>query len=183
MRTKHVVLGSTMLVFAVSLSGLAADEKKSDAPKEESVVAFDSKTRGALEVRTVSENSNHWFRVEQNGKQAYPAAPPLLNSTIELAPGAYSVFVNRTERKVTLEAGKKTVLWTGELMVEAAKGSTDFYAPFQGKDKKVTTAEPVVNSPIPLFAGTYTVKVFSIQKTRDLGSAEVKPGQRTVLKE
>jgi len=183
MRTQHLIIGSALLVFTASLAGHAAEDKDkpSETPKEESVVTYDSKAHGALQVKTVSQKTAHWFNVEQNGKAAYPAAAPLLNSTIELAPGEYLVSVNRTERKVTIEAGKKTVLWTGELVVEGPKGSGDFYAPFQGKDKKVTSAEPVLNSPLPLFAGTYTVKVFG-SKSRDLGETAVKPGERTVLK-
>src|SRR5262245_65703794 len=112
MRTKHLMIGSAMLLFAVSLAGLAAEDKakSTEASKEESVAAYDSKTRGALQVKTVSERTSEWFVVEQNGKAAYPAAPPLLNGTLELAPGEYLVSVNRTQRKVTIEAGKKTTL-------------------------------------------------------------------------
>jgi len=184
MRTKYLIFGSAMVVFTVSLAGLAAEDKeKPEAPKEESVVAYESKTRGALQVRTVNAKSNEWFVVEKDGKRAFSGAPPLLNSSIELAPGDYVVSVNRTEHKITIDAGKKTVLWTGEVMVEGKKGSGDFYAPFQGKAKKLAAVEPLVNTPTALFAGKYTVTVFMGVKSKDLGDVEVKPGERTVLKE
>jgi hypothetical protein len=158
-------------------------DKPAEEPKEESVVPYDSKTHGALQVNTVSEKTNEWFDVLQNGKRAFSGVPPLLNSKIELVPGAYVVRVNHTERKVTIEAGKKTVLLTGEVMVEGEKGSGDFYAPFQGKERKLAGVEPVVNTPTSLFAGKYTVKLFAGTKSKDLGEAEVKAGKRTVIKQ
>ena len=56
---------------------------------------------------SVSEMPVDWFDVLQNGKRPYSGSPRLLNSTLELAPGTYMVEVNRTKRKVTIEAGKK----------------------------------------------------------------------------
>jgi hypothetical protein len=166
--------------------GAAADDKKdkdkpAEPPKELSFAPHDSKTRGAVEVRTLTEKTGQWFRVAKGGKDATPGVPPLLNTALELDPGEYAVIVNRTERKVTVEAGKKAVLWTGELVVEGEKGRGDYYAPFQGKEKKLTSAEPLVNNPTSLFAGTYSVKFWG-KVTKDLGDAEVKPGQQTVLK-
>jgi len=169
-----------------ALTGVTADEKKDKAPpaeppQESSVVPHDSKTRGAVEVRTLTDKTGQWFRVVKGDKSAVPGSPKLLNSTIELEPGEYVVAVNKTERKVTVEAGKKAVLWTGEVVVEAEKGRGYFYAPFQGKEKKLDGVEPVVNRPTSLFAGTYAVKFWGKQ-SKDLGDAEVKPGQQTVMK-
>ena len=110
-----------------------------------------------MEVKSVGEKTSDWFDVLQNGKRAFGGNPPLLNKTIELAPGAYVVRVNRTERKVTIEAGKKTVLLTGELVVEAKKGTPGWYTPYQGEEAKVTAAPPLLNSPLALFPGKYTV--------------------------
>src|SRR5262249_21860102 len=109
---------------------------------------------------------------------------PRLNSTIQLAPGTYVVSVNRTERKVSIEVGKKSILLTGELMVEAKKGTPGWYTPFQGKEAKVVDAPPVLNSPIALFAGTYTVfyRESGITNPEKLGEAEVKAGSKTVVK-
>jgi hypothetical protein len=156
-------------------------ELSAAAPNEESVVPYDSKTNGALQVMTLTKGSDTWFDVQQNGKRPFPNAPPLLNSTLEIAPGIYEVNVNHTHRKVTIAAGKKTVLWTGELMVvDGKKEKGGFYAPFQGDQKKVTTAEPLVNSSTPLFAGKYSVMFWgSVRK--NLGEAEVKAGQLTRL--
>jgi len=180
----HSAFRLMLLAFAAGHAALGGGDKDkpADAPKEESVVPYDGKTRGALQVNTVSEKTGEWFDVLQNGKRAFAGATPKLNTTIELAPGTYVVSVNRTERKVTIEVGKKTVLWTGELVVEGAKGSGDFYAPFQGKERKLANVQPVVNIPTALFAGKYTVKLFA-GKTRDLGEVEVKAGKRTVLKQ
>jgi len=173
----------SVLATAGPPAGTAGDgkDKPAEPPRELSFVAHDSTTRGALQVRAVSEKTSEWFRVMKGGKDALPGAPPLLNKTVELDPGEYVVRVNKTERTVTVEAGKKAVLWTGELVVEGETGRGDFYAPFQGKDKKLAAAEPLVNKPTALFAGTYAVKFWG-KETRDLGEAEVKPGQRTVLK-
>src|SRR5262245_18664453 len=93
-------------------------EKKAEEPKEESVVGYDSKTHGALEVKSISEKPTDYFEILQNGKRAVKGNPPILNNTAELAPGVYVVEVNKTQRTVTIEAGKKTVLLTGELVVE-----------------------------------------------------------------
>jgi hypothetical protein len=77
------------------------------------VVPYDSETRGALQVKGVRAESSGWFDVLRDGKGILAAAQPLLNSTVELAPATYVVDVNRTQRKVTIEAGKKTILLTG----------------------------------------------------------------------
>jgi hypothetical protein len=183
MHGSRSALGLVLMAFAAGGAALAAggEDKRAEAPQEETVVAYDSKTTGALQVKTVSEKTGEWFDVLQNGKGAVAGAPPKLNSTVELVPGAYVVSVNRTERKVTVEAGNKTVLLTGELVVEEAAGSGDFYAPYQGKECKLAGVQPVVNTPTALFAGKYTVKLFA-DKTRDLWEAEVTAGKRTVLK-
>nr|UXE44400.1 hypothetical protein Hi04_10k_c2220_00034 [uncultured bacterium] len=183
-------MGLFRFVFASMLPVLAAAEacyaagekdKPTEPPKEQNVVAHDSKSKGALQVNTVNKKSSEWFVVAHDGKSAISGAPPVLNSTVELAPGAYVVTVNRTERKVTIDVGKKTILWTGEIMVEG-KRKGDFYAPFQGKERRLATVEPLVNTPTALFAGKYTVKVFG-SMPKDLGEAEVTPGKRTVLKQ
>jgi hypothetical protein len=180
MHLSHSAFGLMLLAFAASHAplGAADKDKPADAPKEESVVPYDSKTHGALQVNAVSEKTAEWFDVYQNGKRAVPAAPPKLNTTIELAPGAYVVSVNRTERKVTIEIGKKMILRTGELLV---KGKGGAWSPWQGKERKLTSAEPRVNDPLSLFAGKYTVKVFVAgQDSKELGPVEVKAGKRAV---
>jgi hypothetical protein len=164
--------------------GTAADKDKADPPKEVSSVPHDSKTHGAVQVRSVNPRPVDWFIVLKGDKQVDLGNPPLLDSTVELAPGKYTVEVNKTRREVTIEAGKKTVVWTGELVVEG-KGAS-WYTPYQGKDKKLVSNPPVLNRPTPLFAGTYTVTVeVSTAKgpeEKKLGDAEVKPGKKTVLK-
>src|SRR5689334_1231368 len=118
--------GMVLLAFAAAHgAGAGGDKDKLAGPaKAESVAPHDSTTHGALQVRSVSEKPSDWFSVLRDGKQAVPGNP-LLGSTVELAPGSYIVSVNRTQRKVTIRAGKKTVLLTGELVVEARKGTPE----------------------------------------------------------
>ena len=112
-------------------------EKPAADPKEESAVPYDSKTNGAVQVMTITKGSGAWFDVEQNGKRPFPNAPTLLNSTLELAPGTYMVSVNNTHRKATIAAGKKTVLWTGELVVvEGKKEKGGSSGAFSGRSEK-----------------------------------------------
>jgi hypothetical protein len=157
-------------------------DKPAGGPEEESVVAYDSKTHGALQVNTVTDRSDQSFSVEQDGKSAIQGTPPMLWGTVELPPGEYVVSVNKTTRKVKIEVGKKTVLWTGELIVESEPGSTDSYAPFQGDERKLVTEKMLVNRPTALFSGLYTVKLFG-SRDKDFGEVEVKTGQRTTLKQ
>jgi hypothetical protein len=66
-------------------------------------------------------------------------------------------------------------------MVEGKK-TGDWYAPFQGKKRMLARTEPVINSPVDLFPGKYTVKIYVQGKEKTLGAAEVKAGTKTVLK-
>ena len=187
MRRFRFDIALVLLLFASGGGAHAGEDKDkpAEAAKEESVVPYDSKTpgHGALQVKCVGEKPSDSFSVLQNGKRAV-SSNPLISSTVELAPGAYVVIVNHTERKVTIEAGKKAILLTGELMVEAKKGTPGWYTPYQGKEAKVAAAPPLLNSPIALFAGKFTVfyRESGIAEPVDLGEAEVKAGLRTVLK-
>ncbi len=153
------------------------------APAEE-VVDHASETLGAVEVRSVGDSPVDWFDVLQDGERAFAGNPPLLNSTLELPPGTYVVDVNRTQREVTLEAGKKTVLRTGELVVEG-EPSHAFWYPMQGGERKLSSNPSLLNSARALFPGTYEVFVYVSVTTGDepLGEAEVRPGATTVVEE
>jgi len=132
MRTLRPLVGLLALLFVAGHIVRAGDdkEKSADPPKEVNVVAYDSKTQGALQVKVANDKTGDWSDVLKDDKRAISGNPPLLGSTVELAPGAYVVEVNRTRRKVTIETGKKTILWTGELVVEG-KGA-DWCIPYQG---------------------------------------------------
>jgi hypothetical protein len=186
MSISRPVFGLMLLAFTAGHAALAGEDKGKPAepPKEKSVVPHESKTHGALQVKCVGEKTSDWFDVLQKGKRAFDGNPPLLNKTIELAPGAYVVSVNRTERKVTIAAGKKTVLLTGELVVEAKKGTPGWYTPYQGEEAKVTAAPPLLNSPLALFPGKYKVfyRAGGAGNEENLGEVEVKAGRKTVLK-
>jgi hypothetical protein len=179
MRTCHFLAGVVLWLFTP-----VAAVDAGDAPKEVTVTPYDSTTNGALRVKAVSAEPADWFMVYQNGKQLVPPGKPRLNSTVELAPGTYAVRVNKTERTVTVEAGKTTTLLAGELVVQAKEGTPGWYTPFQGKEARLATNPPVLNRPIALFAGKYTVqyKEGGVSPPQDLGEAEVKAGRTTVLK-
>jgi hypothetical protein len=177
---------AVLLLTAFGRPPLAGQDKvkSSDAPKEQTVEAYDSRTKGAIQVNTANKDSTDWFDVLQDGKRAFDGAPKLLNTTLELAPGTYVVDVNKTQRKVTVEAGKKAVLWAGELVVEGKPATMAWYA-MQGKVKLTSTGvEPLLNRASPLFPGTYAVFVDTSLTGADksLGEAEVKAGRTTVLK-
>jgi hypothetical protein len=185
MRTAVSVLGMMLLTIAVGPAlGGEDKEKPVEVPKEQSVVEYDSKTHGAVQVKSVSEEPTDSFDVLRDGKRAFDGNPKLLNGTLKLAPGAYVVVVNRTERKVNIEAGKKTILWTGDLIVES-KREVNFWVPKQGKETRLAANPPLVNSSVALFPGTYTVYLdLGVGlDPKNLGEAEVKAGKKTVVKE
>ena len=152
------------------------------AARSDSVAAYESTSNGALQVMSVS-NPVHWFEVYRDSTRVLSGNPPLLNSTVELAPGDYAVDVNRTRRPVTIVAGRKTILWTGELVV-AGGGTSDFWYPVQNGERRVISNPPLVGAPVPLFPGSYTALVQgSVTMPMDtLGPAEVTAGQTTTLR-
>jgi hypothetical protein len=166
----------------------ASDEKRKpvEEPKELSVVDYDSKTHGAVQVKSASPDPVHWFDVMKNGESAINGRVRLLNGIEKLAPGTYVVRVNRTERQVTIEAGKLTILLTGDLMVESKREGA-WWIPKQGKEHRLTNTMPVVNARVALFAGTYDVYVKAEKGAPNdmklLGKAEVRAGKKTVVKE
>lgn len=180
-----VIVGSVMLALAAAPGMLVAGDKDKvaeEAAKEESDVPYDSKTQGALQVKSINEKTSDWFTVTRDGRDV--ARNRLLNATVKLAPGTYMVSVNRAERKVTIQVGRKTILLTGELIVEAPKGTPGWYTPYQGKQAMLSANPPLVNSPVDLFAGKYKVvyKAGGVSDPVDLGEAEVKPGRKTIVK-
>ncbi len=151
-------------------------------PAEDTVVAWESETLGALEVRSPDRDPADWFEVLRDGQRAVPGAPRRLNGSVELPPGTYEVVVNRTPRTVEVQAGEKTVLWTGELVVEGEPDTASWY-PMQGDDRRLSANPPTLNTARSFFPGSYTVYVhFGVQAPNaNLGEAEVVAGQRTVI--
>jgi hypothetical protein len=185
MHSVRVGAGLVLLALAAGPGPLAGGDKvpATEPAKEESVAPYDSKTHGALQVASVGDKPSDAFTVLRDGQPAV-AVPPLLNSTVELAPGSYVVSVNRTQRTVTVAAGKKTTLRAGELVVEATAGTPGWYTPYRGKEAMLAGTPPLLNSPIALFAGKYVVtyRESGITEPEKLGEAEVKAGRKTVLK-
>jgi hypothetical protein len=186
MRTSVAIFGFLVLTFVAGHAGLAAQDAKKPAAarKEQTVVDYDSKTRGAVQVNSASENPGDSFNVLPDGKKEFLGQPELLGGTRELEPGAYAIVVNRTQRTVKVEAGKKIVLLTGDLTVESKRQGT-IWTPKQEKESKYASNPPVVNTRIALFAGTYEVwiNVGDTINLQPFGKAEVKPGEKTVFKE
>jgi hypothetical protein len=151
-------------------------------PAAEGVVAYESETHGAVQVNGVSGDPVDYFDVLLDGERAYAGNPRLLNGAVELPPGTYLVDVNRTQRSVTVEAGKKTVLWTGELVVRGEPESA-FWYPMQGEARTLSSNPPLLNRARALFPGTYTVFVHTSVTVpdRNLGAAAVEAGKTTVL--
>lgn len=90
--------------------------------------------------------------------------------------------VNRTQRSVTVEAGHKTILWTGDLVVRG-EPETAYWYPVQGEERTLSANPPLLNKARALFPGTYTVFVHTSVTVpdHDLGAAEVEAGTTTVL--
>jgi hypothetical protein len=165
-----------VVVLLASPVGLIAADKNEDF--EQTIEAFDSKTRGAVQVK--GETSD-WFDVAKNGKSILDV-PKLLNGTLALEPGDYEVLVNRTSRKVTIEVVKKCVLTTGTLQ---ANGKGLYYYAIVGKERKVAPNcnNPALGKSIALFAGTYAVDVnVNLRKTiRLTEEAKIEPGKKTIV--
>ena len=83
---------------------------------------------------------------------------------------------------VTVEAGRKIVLRTGDLIVRGQPESAYWY-PLQGEVRALSANPPLLNRARALFPGTYTVLVHTSVTVpdRDLGAVEVVAGRTTVL--
>lgn len=175
---KKRIIRLAAILALVSPAALVADDKK-ETP-EKTVEAYDSKTRGAVQVKG---ETKEWFTVLKGGK-VLGQVPRLLNGTEELEPGEYEVQVNKTARTVMVEPGKKVVLLTGTLEVE---GEGLYYYPLVGKERKVAANanNPALGRPIALFPGTYAVEVnHKLRKTVRLADeVKVEAGKKTVVKQ
>jgi hypothetical protein len=183
MRRYACVLFAASLIVYLGQGALVGQDKEKSTPQEQTVQAYDSATHGALEVSVDDKSPTDSFAVLQKDKDV-KGSPKLLNTTLELAPGDYVVAVNKTYRKIKIEAGKKYVLLTGQLKVEGNPATMAWYA-MDGNVKLTSSGvEPLLNKAMPLFAGTYAVYVDTslTEKDQSLGKAEVKVGQITVLK-
>jgi hypothetical protein len=154
----------------------------SEADEAEGTVAYESDTNGAVQVNGVSANPVDYFDVLKDGERAFDGNPQLLGGAVEVPPGDYVVDVNRIQRSVTVEAGKKTILWTGDLVVRG-EPETAYWYPVQGEERRVSANPPLLNKARALFPGTYTVFVHTSVGVpdRDLGAAEVEAGETTAL--
>jgi hypothetical protein len=93
------------------------------------------------------------------------------------------VDVNRTQQNVQIEAGKTTIVQTGELVVEG-EPETAYWWPMQGTERRLASNPPLLNRPRALFPGTYTVFVHTsvTVPNRNLGEAVVEAGKTTALR-
>ena len=95
----RMVAPSISVALAFSCVAFGEDKKdKADGSKEVSVVPYDSKTQGALQVKSVTKKSGDWFAVLRDGKSTL-ANNPLLDSSVELRPATmWSASIAPTER-------------------------------------------------------------------------------------
>lgn len=185
MRLTGPALGILLLAAALGGGPAPGQEPAAPAPPppEEASEAYPSRDHGAIRVRVDNPATADSFDVLRDGKRVR-GAPKLLNGTLEVPPGLYLVDVNRTRRRVTVEAGRKVVLWAGELVVEGQPRTTAWYA-MGGKDKLTSSGvEPLLNRPLALLPGTYAVFVDTSLTGADqaLGDARVTAGRRLVLR-
>ena len=182
---RSYLLVSYLAIATVAVQPLAGQDKKTEPTvKEIATEAYASKDRGAVEVRVSNKETRDYFIVRAVGaSDKDKRMDKLLNSTMELKPGAYVVEVNKTQRKVDVNAGEKVVLWTGELVVEGKPETMAWYA-MDGKVKLQAAAEPLLNKAIALFPGSYAVFVDTSLTGPDmsLGTAKIIAGRKLVLK-
>ena len=145
-----------LVVIASGQVRLAGQDKKEPAkdPKEESIEVYDSKTKGALSVKVDQKDPTDSFDVLQDGKRSRSKTTLRSSSTAHSSclPECMSWTLNKTQRKVTIEAGKKTIFWTGELVVEGKPETMAWYAHAgQGKTHEYRrgTAPQSGGSPVP----------------------------------
>jgi hypothetical protein len=160
-----------------------AESAPAEVPGQDREVPYESTTHGALQVMSVRDDPTDWFDVFQGGERAFDGNPRLLGSTLELLPGTYDVDVNRTRRQVTIAAGRRTIVWTGELRVEGEPSGAYWY-PMQGSEQMLSSNPSTLGSSRDFFPGTYTVFVHVSVGVPDanLGEAEVRAGQTTLLR-
>ena len=173
----------TLALIALLAASSCAGGEGSGSADETSVAEHASETHGAIQVASAGPTTGDWFDVFQNGTRAISGNPPLLGSTIELLPGIYQVRVNKTERTITVEAGRVTILHTGALMVEGEPQGAMWF-PIQDGEQKLVSNPPILNTEVALFAGRYDVIVYEgVGSGWDtLEVAEVLPGRLTTVR-
>jgi hypothetical protein len=177
MRVLALLLLCGVILANHAWAGEAGLDKNSSSTEGVVRSPYDSRTKGALQVKG---ETGDWFFIKQKGKDVGPTVPPKMNAVVELPPGNYDVFVNKTRRAVTIQVGKKVALTTGTLVVEG-KGS--FYTPYEGNEPRVAKVQPAMGAPIALFPGTYSVVVrVGTRNERLTDNAKITAGQKTVLR-
>jgi hypothetical protein len=176
---KKAIIKLAAVLALVSPAALVADDEK-ETP-EKTVEVYDNKTRGAIQV---NGDTKDWFEVYR-GEKAVAFPYPLLGKTAEVEPGEYEVQVNRSSRKVTVEAGKKVVLQTGTLELAGKDGL--YWYPVVGGKRMVGTNRnpPSPGAKLALFPGTYAVDLnLNLRKVvRVTESAKVEVGKTTTVKQ
>ena len=83
---------------------------------------------------------------------------------------------------MTIEAGRQTILRTGDLIVEGEPAGAMWY-PIQDGEQKLVSNPPILNSEVALFGGLYEVTVYEgVGVPIDtVGVAEVIPGRITTI--
>lgn len=120
--------------------------------------AYDSTTMGALTVEGTGGTS---FQVRQ-GENVVKIGTTGAERTLELAAGAYRVFLNGFELPVVVETGRRTIVATGEVTVLAVPGIKDTDKGFwssRSPTRAYSAADKTSkDGPSELFVGTWYVK-------------------------
>ena len=169
------------LVGAVSCGG-DGGEAAGGAPDEMTSEPYPSDTLGAVQVTSASPSPRDWFEVLQGERRAYSGAPPMLGGTVELTPGSYELDVNHTRRTVTIEAGHKLIVRTGDILVTGEPEGAYWY-PMQGTERRITSNPSTLNAQRAFFAGDFEVFVNEGVgvPVQDLGVVQVLPGRVTTV--
>jgi hypothetical protein len=106
----------------------------------------------------------------------------MLGGTVELVPGTYELDVNHTRRSVTIEAGHKLIVRTGDILVEGEPEGAYWY-PMQGGERRITSNPSTLNAFRAFFPGEFEVYVNQgVGAPVDtLGTVTVLPGRVTTV--
>ena len=97
-----------------------------------------------------------------------------LNRATELLPGTYTVLLNGSRQRVTVDPGQRVEAAPGNLMVTGT--GSDYYTVHDATGQEVLTSTRRTNQATELFPGTYTVRLGDQSHT-----VQIQAGRRTTV--
>jgi hypothetical protein len=114
--------------------------------------AYNHATKGAV---VVAGTRTDWYKVlDAAGEKVLSGEPT--NDETELLPGTYLVDLHGVRQTVTVQAGRKTVVEAGSVVVSGT--GADWYKVYEATGEKVLADKPT-KSETELLPGTYVVKL------------------------